>query len=221
MAAMADQAEKPRRFRFTDAMDFVLVRVVAVIEAHVAPHGKVKDKVGGMLDLFMAAHEARLTSSPKRDPAQSAHLEASSGIAEEHDELTTYLDDLITDMDDRDAKEKQERDAEEVKRKELREAGKSICAAAVKRGADSNDTSDSSSLDTTPRKKKKTKRDPLNLGKGYAQQEIDLMRRRLDVDERRMNLDEKRLDVQASQTASLVQAVQALVDKKTPDAQVV
>eukprot|EP00171_Calliarthron_tuberculosum_P008366 IDg8366t1 len=123
-------------------MDLVLVRVVSVTEVHVAAHGAANKKWITVLEMFTAAREARRTSPlvtwyrrrharcmsvlkafVKTRRKLARQLQASSGIAEEHDELATFLDELITDIDHKEEKEKQERNAEELKKKELREAG--------------------------------------------------------------------------------------------------
>lgn len=152
-------ADKAGRFTFDDTCDVVLVRIVDMAEAHVATYSGVAAKWQGARAMIVASHELQKRVKDRGCPAPTWHTlqerfklmikkrreyvkkqEKASGASEEYGEFETFLDAMILQMDDKKDRGNQEKDAEYMKKKQLREAREGVRGAAVKRSACDADT---------------------------------------------------------------------------------
>lgn len=134
--------------------------------------------------------------------------EKASGATKEYGAFETFLDAMIREMDGKKDQDILAKDAEEQKKKQLREAGEMVRGAAAKRVA--SDAEGTSGVKPTVKKVKVERADLADV----ALQELDLMRKRTGLDKRRIAIEEKREDMQAAQTEALLEAIKALTKKK-------
>ena len=221
-------ATKLKGVRFADAADILLLKSISCSSAHLAAWGK----KGA---LFEEVHKQFLGAAPAgvlagRDRPSQKTLEdrfktivsrrrkavkenaAASGIVEVYGEKETLLDDIILEMDEKAADNREERNEKSERERKLLEAGKSIRNAALRRnGADGealDDTvanSGAGSSRVSPSGSARDRRrqravyvcdsdDESNeiLKKDMAHRR-EAQKRRLDINEKQFDLEEKRV----------------------------